>query len=75
MSTVGTKTVVVAYSKTKQGAYCQAVSTFYTLNVEMPVTSIAVTTLPIITTYYFFNSDPIIFNTAGLVVTGTYSDG
>jgi hypothetical protein len=75
MSTLGAKTVVVSYSKTKQGAYCQAVSTYYTLEVVMPVTSIAVTTLPVITTYYFFNSDPIKFNTTGIVVTATYADG
>ncbi len=75
MTTLGTKTVVVAYSKTKQGAYCQAVSTFYTLEVTNPVASLEVTTLPIIKTYYYYSSDSIIFNTAGIVVTGTYSDG
>lgn len=75
MTTVGTKTVVVAYSKTKQGVYCQAVSNFYTLEVTNPVASLAVTTMPNISTYYFYNSDPIKFNTTGLVVTATYSDG
>jgi hypothetical protein len=75
MTTLGEKTVTVAYSKTKQGAYGQAVSTFYTLEVTNPVTSLEVTTLPIITTYYYFSSDPILFNTTGIVVTATYSDG
>ncbi len=75
MTTLGKKTVVVAYSKTKQGAYCQAVSTFYTMEVTNPVVSLEVTTLPNITKYYYYSSDPIIFNTTGLVVTGTYSDG
>ncbi|HBO74418.1 MAG TPA: hypothetical protein DD653_06965, partial [Marinilabiliales bacterium] len=75
MTTLGSKTVAVAYSKTKQGAYCQAVSTIYTLEVTNPVNSLEVTTPPIITTYYFFNSDSIIFNTTGIVVTATYSDG
>ena len=74
MTTLGKKTVVVAYSKTKQGAYCKAVSTFYTLEVTNPVVSLAVTTLPDITTYYYYSSDSVIFNTAGIVVTGTYSD-
>lgn len=74
MTTLGKKTVVVAYSKTKQGAYCQAVSTIYTLEVTNPVVSLEITTMPIIKTYYYFNSDSIIFNTAGIVVTGTYSD-
>jgi len=31
--------------------------------------------LPNITTYYYFSSDPILFNTTGIVVTATYSDG
>jgi hypothetical protein len=75
MTTLGKKTVVVAYSKTKQGAYAKAVSTFYTLEVTNPVVSLAVTTLPNITTYYYFNSDSILFNTKGIVVTATYSDG
>ncbi len=75
MTTLGVKTVVVAYSKTKQGAYCQAVSNYYTLEVTNPVSSLSVTTLPTITTYYYYNSDSILFNTAGIVVTATYSDG
>ncbi len=75
MTTLGEKTVVVAYSKTKQGEYTQAVSTFYTLEVTNSVSSLEVTTLPNITTYYYYNSDSIIFNTTGLVVTATYSDG
>lgn len=75
MTTLGVKTVVVAYSKTKQGAYCKAVTTFYKLEVTNPVVSLEVTTMPLITKYYYFSSDPILFNTTGLVVTGTYSDG
>jgi hypothetical protein len=75
MTTLGKKTVVVAYSKTKQGAYGPAVSTFYTLEVTNSVSSLAVTTMPTIITYYFFNNDSIIFNTMGIAVTATYSDG
>ncbi len=75
MTTLGKKTVVVAYNKTKQGAYCKAVSTVYTLEVTNPVVSLEVTTLPYITTCYFYNSDPIRFNPAGMVVKATYSDG
>jgi hypothetical protein len=75
MSTLGKKTVVVAYSKTKQGAYGKAVSTIYSLEVTNSVVSLEVTTMPIINKYYFFNPDPIIFNTKGIVVTATYSDG
>jgi hypothetical protein len=75
MTTLGKKTVVVAYNKTKQGAYCKAVSTVYTMEVTNPVVSLEVTTLPHITTYYFYNNDPILFNSSGMVVTATYSDG
>jgi hypothetical protein len=75
MTTIGSKTVVVAYSKTKQGAFCKAVSNFYTLEVTNPVASLEITSMPIITKYYYYNSDSIKFSTTGLVVTGTYSDG
>ncbi len=74
MSTLGTKTVIVSYSKTKQGKYCQAVSTFYTLDVMGSVVSLEVTTMPDISVYYFFRSGPILFSTNGLVVTATFSD-
>lgn len=75
MTTLGIKTVIVAYSKTKQGAYGKAVSNYYTLEVTNPVVSLEVTTLPNITKYYYFSSDPILFNTKGIVITATYSDG
>jgi len=75
MKTLGVKTVIVAYNKTKQGAYCKAISTYYKLEVTNPVVKLEVTTVPAITTYYYFSGDPIVFNTKGLVVTGTYSDG
>jgi hypothetical protein len=75
MTTLGIKTVVVAYSKTKQGAYTKAISNFYTLEVTNPVVSLEVTTLPNLTEYYYFNNNPILFNTKGIVVTATYSNG
>ncbi len=74
MTFVGEKTVTVAYSKTKQGAYTQAVSTFYSLEVTNSVTSLEITTLPVITDYYFYSTDSILFDPTGLVVTATYSD-
>lgn len=73
MTTLGKKTVVVAYSKTKQGAYSKAVSTIYTLEVTNPVVGLEVTTMPDQTKYYYYN--PIVFDSRGLVVTATYSDG
>jgi hypothetical protein len=75
MTTLGKKTVVVAYSKTKQGAYTKAVSTYYTMEVTNPVVNLSISTLPNITKYYFYNNDPILFNTKGIVVTAAYSDG
>lgn len=75
MTTLGKKTVSVAYSKTKQGAYGRAISTVYYLEVTNPVLSLEVTTLPTINKYYFYSSDSILFNKTGIVVTGTYSDG
>lgn len=72
MTTLGEKTVIVAYSKTKQGAASgKAVSTVYTLEVTRAVVSIAANDI----NYYYFSSDDIIFKPAGIVVTATYSDG
>ncbi len=71
MTTIGTKTVVVAYSKTKQGAYAKAVSNIYTLEVTNPIVSIAATPI----SYYYYTSDSIIFKPAGIVVTANHSDG
>ena len=75
MTTVGEKTVVVAYSKTKQGEYGPAVSTFYNLEVVNAVTAIEVTTLPDVTTYTFPGPAAPAFSPTGMVVTATYSDG
>jgi hypothetical protein len=75
MTTLGKKNVIVSYSKTKLGKYGQAASTLYSLEVTNSVTSLEITTMPHITEYHFFNSDPVLFNTKGLVVTATYSDG
>ncbi|MGF7140646.1 hypothetical protein [Roseimarinus sediminis] len=75
MTSLGEKTVTVAYSKTKQGAYTQAVTGYYKINVTNPVKTIEVTTLPSITNYYFYSSDSIFFDSDGIEVTATYSDG
>ena len=75
MTTVGEKTVAVSYSKTKQGAYTQAVSTLFKLEVTNSVTSLEVTTQPENTTYTFPGPVAPIFDPTGMVVTATYSDG
>ncbi|MCU4174298.1 hypothetical protein [Carboxylicivirga sp. N1Y90] len=75
MTTLGEKTVSVAYSKTKLGDYGPAVSTFYTLEVTNSVIAMEVTALPEMTTYAFFGSESPSFDPKGMVVTATYSDG
>lgn len=74
MTSIGSKTVVVSYNKTKQGEFSQPVSTYYNMEVTNSVVDLAVTTLPTIAQYYFYGTDPIVFNKTGLVVTATYSD-
>ncbi|MGL1884949.1 MAG: hypothetical protein OCD76_00430 [Reichenbachiella sp.] len=75
LTTVGEKTVSVAYSKTKQGMYGPAVSTFYTLDVINVVSSLEVTTMPNVTTYSFPGPVAPVMDPTGMVVTATYSDG
>jgi hypothetical protein len=75
MTTLGEKTVILAYSKTKQGEYTKAVSTYYNLEVINAVASLEVTTMPDVTTYTFPGPSAPVFNPAGMVVTATYSDG
>lgn len=75
MTTVGEKTILVAYNKTKQGELTQAVSTFYNLNVINAVSSLEITTLPDVTTYTFPGPAAPVFDPTGMVVTATYSDG
>ena len=76
MTTVGTKNVIVVYNKTKQGEFCETpVTAFYNLTVTNAVTSLEVTTLPDVTTYTYPGPVAPIFDTTGIVVTATYSDG
>ena len=75
MTTLGEKTVIAAYNKTKQGEYCPAVSSFYTLEVTNPVSSLELTTIPDVTTYTFPGPAAPMFDPTGMVVTATYSDG
>lgn len=77
LSTVGTKTIIYSYSRTKQGNYGKAVAGTYTLEVVNPVVSMAVTKQPALTTYYVYEAAPatLAFSTAGMEVTATYADG
>ncbi len=73
MTTTGTKTVVVSYAKTKLGKAGDPVAAYYNFEVT-DFASIAVTKLPVTTTYYVFDQ-PVPFYTQGLEVTGFKSDG
>ena len=77
LSTIGTKTIIYSYSRTKQGNYGKAVAGTYTLEVVNPVVSMAVTKQPALTTYYVYETVPatLAFSTAGMEVTATYADG
>ncbi len=75
MTTLGEKTIIATYSKTKQGEYGPAVSTVFTVEVTNPVTSLELTTLPETTTYAFYGTEAPAFDPTGMVITATYSDG
>lgn len=77
LNTVGEKTVVLSYSKTKLGQAGATVLGYYTLNVVNNVVSIAVTKMPYLDTYYIFDQlegTKLRFDTCGIVVTATYAD-
>lgn len=73
LSTVGTKTIIYSYSKTKQGNYGTPVAGTYTLDVVNPVVALEVTTPPTSNKYYVYDV-PVAFDPAGMVVTATYAD-
>jgi len=73
-STVGKKTLVYSYSKTKQGNYGTSVAGYAVIEVTNPVTALEVTKAPEMTTYYVYDM-PVNFYSAGIEVTATYADG
>ena len=73
LSTVGPKTVIYSYSKTKQGNYGPAVAGVYSLEVVNPVVAIEVTAAPTYPKYYVYDA-AVKFDPTGLVVTATYAD-
>ena len=73
MSTVGTKTVVVTYAKTKLGKAGDPVSAYYNFEVT-DFASIEVRQLPVTTTYYVFDQ-AVPFYSEGLEVVGVKADG
>lgn len=73
LSTVGKKTIIYSYSKTKQGNYGKSVAGTYSLEVVNPVVALEVTTPPSNAKYYVYDA-PVAFDPAGMVVTATYAD-
>jgi hypothetical protein len=71
MTTVGKKTVSIAYSKTKLGAYSKPVVGYYTLEVTNSVVGISANSIK----YYYFTEGNLVFKPRGVVVTASYSDG
>lgn len=75
ITTAGTKTIIVSYSKTKLGNYGTPVAAYYNVVLNNAMSELRVTSLPNITTYY--TKDGIIAPvfTDGLAVEGVFSDG
>jgi hypothetical protein len=77
LNTLGEKTVVLSYSKTKLGNAGATVIGYYKVSVVNNVVSIEVTKMPTLSTYYIFDQlegTKLRFDTCGLVVTATYAD-
>ena len=77
LTTIGEKTVVLSYSKTKLGNAGATVIGYYKVSVVNNVISIEVTKMPTLSTYYIFDQlegTKLRFDTCGLVVTATYAD-
>ncbi len=76
LTTVGDKVIIATYNLTKQGATATTpVSVYYTVTVTNSVASISVKTSPTITTYYYVGSVVPQFDSTGLEIEATYSDG
>lgn len=71
LSTLGTKTIVVSYSKTKQGNFSKSVATYYTLEVTNPIVAIETSA----TAYTIGNAKFITLTPGTPQVTATYQDG
>ncbi|MBO6027590.1 MAG: hypothetical protein J6P75_00130 [Bacteroidales bacterium] len=74
-ATLGTKTLVYSYSKTKQGNYGTSVAGYAQIEVTNPVVELQITQAPFFETYYFFDNTSLDFRTAGMEVTAVYADG
>ena len=84
MTEPGEKTLVVVYNKTMKGETADApVMAYGSFKLMLKITALEVTAQPTRDTYYFYTSDAtksmtdrtLAFDTTGLEVTATYSDG
>lgn len=75
LSSVGSKTIVLAYTKTKLGNNCKPITGYYILEVTSKVASIEVKNLAPALTYYYIDGAALNIPTVGFEVTATYSDG
>ena len=71
LTTVGTKTVVYSYSKTKLGNYGRSVAGYYTLEVTNPITAIEAEA----NAFVIGGAKRITLSKEAVKVTGTYADG
>ena len=71
LTTLGTKTIIYSYSKTKQGNYGKSVCGSYTIEVTNPVVSLEASA----TAYVIGGAKYITLSPATVQVVATYSDG
>ena len=71
VTTVGTKTVVYSYSKTKLGNYGRSVAGYYTIEVTNPIVAIEAEA----NAYLIGGAKRIALSKQAVKVTGTYADG
>jgi len=75
LTTPGTKTVTIIYYLTNEGEAGTPVIGTYDVTLLSSIESIAVTTMPTTTEYYFYDNIVSNFDPTGMVVTAKSSDG
>ncbi len=75
LTTTGSKVIIATYNTSKLGVASVPVSVYYTLTVTNSVSAISVKTSPTISTYYYVGSVTPQFDSTGLELEATYSDG
>ena len=70
LTTLGTKTIIYSYNKTKQGNFCKSVVGSYTLEVVNPIVALEASA----TAYLIGGAKYVTLDPASIQVTATYSD-